>query len=154
MSTKRMTEKKRSVHQPEDDNAPTYWTSKTTRRTRTTSRSIHLNCLRSMPCLLPSQTQRNIMSPVLCLGWRKAKHQHPETDPPQPATSGPGLASAQTPPHLLVPRPRHQGKKRRHLSRAEANQLGQKPEAEDDHQEAKGDSLQANTPTPISLRKR
>ena len=148
-----MTEKTRFVHQPEDDNAPTYWTTKTTRRRRTTSRSIHLNCLRGMPYLLPSQTRTNIMSPVLCLGRRNAKHRHPETDPPQPATSGPGLASAQTPRHLVPPR-WHQRKKKRHLGRAEANQVGQQPEAEDDHQEAKGDSLQADTPISISPRKR
>ena len=101
--TTRMSLKKRSVHQPGDDNAPPYWTRKRTKMTKTTNHSIPLNRPESMPYLLPSQTRRNTMSLVLSLGRRKAKDQPPERDRLRQATFGPGSASAPTPPHLLLP---------------------------------------------------
>ena len=103
MGTTTMSLKKRSVHQPGDDNAPPYWTRKRTKMTKTTNHSIPLNRPESMPYLLPSQTRRNTMSLVLSLGRRKAKDQPPERDPLRQAIFGPGLASAPTPPHLLLP---------------------------------------------------
>ena len=90
MGTTTMSLKKRSVHQPGDDNAPPYWTRKRTKMTKTTNHSIPLNRPESMPYLLPSQTRRNTMSLVLSLGRRKAKDQPPERDRLRQATFGPG----------------------------------------------------------------
>ena len=120
MGTTTMSLKKRSVHQPGDDNAPPYWTRKRTKMTKTTNHSIPLNRPESMLCLLPSQTRRNTMSLVLSLGRRKAKDQPPERDRLRQATFGPGSASAPTPPHLLLPLRQPPRENRRHL--AQGNQ--------------------------------
>ena len=116
MGTTTMSLKKRSVHQPGDDNAPPYWTRKRTKMTKTTNHSIPLNRPESMPYLLPSQTRRNTMSLVLSLGRRKAKDQPPERDRLRQATFGPGSASAPTPPHLLLPLRQPPRENRRHLA--------------------------------------
>ena len=151
MGTTTMSLKKRSVHQPGDDNAPPYWTRKRTKMTKTTNHSIPLNRPESMPYLLPSQTRRNTMSLVLSLGRRKAKDQPPERDCLRQATFGPGSASAPTPPHLLLPLRQPPRENRRHLAQGEPEHQEQQPEGEDEDHEAKGDSQPAGTPTSITL---
>ena len=153
MCTTRMSLKKRSVHQPRDDNAPPYWTRKRTKMTKTTNHSIPLNRPESMLCLLPSQTRRNTMSLVLSLGQRKAKDQPPERDRLRQATFGPGSASAPTAPHLLLPLRQPPRENRRHLAHEEPKHQEQQPEAEDEDHEAKGHSKPAGTSTSISLAK-
>lgn len=151
MGTTTMSLKKRSVHQPGDDNAPPYWTRKRTKMTKTTNHSIPLNRPESMPYLLPSQTRRNTMSLVLSLGRRKAKDQPPERDRLRQATFGPGSASAPTPPHLLLPLRQPPRENRGHLAQGEPEHQEEQPEGEDEDHEAKGDSQPAGTPTSITL---